>query len=248
MPRAVILVHAECEGPGRLSEVLTEVGFALDIRALHRGHEVPSEIEGDALLVVMGGSMSVGDRNRPEYAFLSREISLLERRVRDRAPAVGICLGAQLLAHAAGARVFPMRTRRPTGPPYEVGWDEVEFDQESGVPVLEGIPEAAPMLHWHGDTFDLPEGARHLARSAACEQQAFQLHDRLFGLQFHPEVGVSEIEGFLRGDADFVAKAHGPAGSDRIRRDTQRYFAEFRTVSERLLRNIVRVVQSSSTR
>jgi len=244
MARAVILVHAECEGPGRLAKVLTDEGFSLDVRAVHRGDEVPSVLDPGALLVVMGGSMGVGDRNDPEYAFLGQEIELLDRRVRDRAPVLGICLGAQLLAHAAGARVYPMRTRMPRGAHYEVGWGDVHFEP-SRRRVLEGMPDAAPMLHWHGDTFDLPPGARRLAWSRACEQQAFQIHDRLFGLQFHAEVDVSDIEGFLRGDAEFVVRANGPAGIDRVRRDTERHFARFEAVSERLLRNVVREMVSS---
>lgn len=244
MARAVILVHAECEGPGRLAGILIEQGYLLDVRAVHRGDDVPSTLEPEALLVVMGGSMGVGDRDRPEYAFLSREIALLQGRVRQRTPVLGICLGAQLLAHAAGARVFPMRTRQPPGAHYEVGWGDVHFDCAPRPPVLEGMPETALMLHWHGDTFDLPPGARRLASSGACEQQAFQIHDRLFGLQFHAEVDVCDIEGFLQGDSEFVVQANGPAGIDRVRRDTERHFADFRTVSERLLRNVVRAMAS----
>ena len=240
MRRAVVLTHADFEGPGRLADILAEEGYELDERAIHRGDHVPAELEPSALLVVMGGSMGVADRDRPEHAFLAQEIALLESRIRDRAPALGICLGAQLLAHAAKARVFAMRARQPEAAHYEVGWADVHFDRASAVPVLDGLPGVAPMLHWHGDAFELPPGARRLAWSAACAQQAFQIHDRLFGLQFHAEVGLAEIEQFLRGDADFVVTANGPGGVERIRRDTERVFAEFRAIGERLLRNIVR--------
>lgn len=240
MARAVILIHADHEGPARVAEILTGAGYSLDVRAVHRGDEVPAALEADAPLVVMGGAMGVGDRDRPEYPFLQREIALLTARVRDRAPALGVCLGAQLLAHAAGADVAPMRVRQPQGAHYEVGWGDVRFDHGPGARALDGLPPSAPMLHWHGDAFTLPPGARRLASSAACAQQAFQLHDRLFGLQFHAEVRAREVEDYLQGDAAYVAMANGPRGAEIVRRDTERHWARFLEVSDRLLRNVIR--------
>jgi GMP synthase (glutamine-hydrolysing) len=239
MASAVVLTHAEFEGPGRLAPILERQGYALDVRAIHGGDEVPSSVAPGSLLVVMGGSMGVGDRDRPVYPFLSEEIELLQKRLRDRAPTLGVCLGAQLLAHAAGARVFPMG-ERPEGARYEVGWAPVHFERGTEARVLDGLPESAPMLHWHGDTFDLPPGARRLASTAACREQAFQIHDRLFGLQFHAEVDTSEVEAFLCEDSEFVIKANGPGAVDRLRHDSERHFPEFRKVSDLLLHNIVR--------
>jgi GMP synthase (glutamine-hydrolysing) len=247
-PRAVVLTHADFEGPGRIAPLLIEMGFTLDRRALHRGDPVPDRLEPGALLVVMGGSMGVGDAECPGYAFLEREILLLKRQVRERAPVLGVCLGAQLLAHAAGARVHPMRLHQAgqASVPYEVGWSEVRFEGRAGTRLLDGLPEAAPMLHWHGDTFDLPEGARRLASTAVCREQAFALHDRQFGLQFHAEVGRPEIDDFLRRDADFVLAANGPTGVERLRDETDRYFDGFRAASDRLLRNLLRAMADAA--
>jgi GMP synthase (glutamine-hydrolysing) len=95
------------------------------------------------------------------------------------------------------------------------------------------------MLHWHGDTFDLPAGAVHLASTPACPHQAFRL-GRAFGLQFHPELEAATIEDWLLSDADYVATTCGPEGAARIRSDTARHYATSRASSDRLLRNIIR--------
>jgi GMP synthase (glutamine-hydrolysing) len=95
------------------------------------------------------------------------------------------------------------------------------------------------MLHWHGDTFELPAGAVHLASTTDCPHQGFRL-GRAYGLQFHPELEEATIDEWLRADAEYVARACGPEGAARIRAETTRYYAEYREVGDRMLRNIVR--------
>jgi GMP synthase (glutamine-hydrolysing) len=240
--RAVVLTHEEFEGPARIADAIARVGYEIDLRALHRGNALPFDLERDELLIVMGGPMGVGDLARPEYSFLQREVDLLRQRVEDDAPVLGICLGAQLLAHAAGAAVRPMMTADGRSRLYEVGWGSVRFHGEADDGLLEGIASEAVMLHWHGDTFDLPAGARLFASSGVCRNQGFQLGRRLFGLQFHCEASAEDIEAFLREDAEFVAKAHGEGGVDRVRRETAHHIDEFRDVGDRLLQNIVRAM------
>jgi GMP synthase (glutamine-hydrolysing) len=245
MKRAVVLKHVESEGPGRIAEVVAEEGYALDIRSLHREDGVPSDLGHGDLLIVMGGPMGVGDLQSPEYPFLPREVELLRRRVIEDAPVLGICLGAQLLAHAAGATVYPMMTGDGRNRLYEVGWGPLTFHMANADAVLTGIPAEAPMLHWHGDTFDLPAGARLLASSGICRNQGFQLHRHLFGLQFHCEVMEKDVENFLEADGEFVVKASGEDGIDHLRRETARHIDAFRVVGDRLLRNIVRTMTTS---
>jgi GMP synthase (glutamine-hydrolysing) len=245
MKRAVVLKHVESEGPGRIAEVVAEEGYALDIRSLHREDRVPSDLGRRDLLIVMGGPMGVGDLQGPEYPFLAREAELLRQRVIEDAPVLGICLGAQLLAHAAGATVYPMMTSDGRNRLYEVGWGPLAFHATYRDAVLAGIPSEAQMLHWHGDTFDLPAGARLLASSEICRNQGFQLQRHLFGLQFHCEVMEQDIENFLEADGDFVIKASGEDGIDHLRRETARHLDSFRDVGDRLLRNIVRAMTAS---
>src|ERR1043166_7248326 len=117
----------------------------------------------------MGGPMGVGERDRPEYSFLRDEIELLRGCIAADAPVLGICLGAQLLAHAAGARVHPMTGGADGSGRYEVGWAPVRFHRTEDDDVLSGLPAEAPVLHWHGDTFTLPAGARLLASTTICQ-------------------------------------------------------------------------------
>lgn len=241
MKRAVVLTHAEFEGPARIADLVAQEGHALDVRSLHRGDRVPEDLGRDDLLIVMGGSMGVADVDLPQFPYLRPEVELLKRRVLEGAPVLGVCLGAQLLAHAAGASVSPMRTEDGL-PVYEVGWAPITFFPSDNDDVLIGMPSEAPVLHWHGDTFQVPPGARLLASSAVCRNQGFRLGRRQFGLQFHCELGEGDIENFLRGDADYVRQANGPDGTEALRRDTDRYLASFREVGNRLLQNIVRTM------
>jgi GMP synthase (glutamine-hydrolysing) len=241
MKRAVVLTHAEFEGPAAIADLVTQEGYALDVRSLHRGERAPEDLGRDDLLIVMGGSMGVADVDLPQFPYLRAEVELLKRRVVEEAPVLGVCLGAQLLAHAAGASVSPMRTEDGL-PVYEVGWAPIRFFPADNDDVLVGMPSEASVLHWHGDAFQVPPGARLLASSAVCRNQGFRLGRRQFGLQFHCELGVGDIENFLRGDADYVRQANGPDGIEALRRDTHRYFASFRKVGDRLLQNIVRAM------
>jgi GMP synthase-like glutamine amidotransferase len=242
MKRAIVLKHIEFEGPAAIAELVLQEGYQLEIRSLHRGDDVPWDLRCDELLIVMGGPMGVGDLERPEYPHLRVEVELLKRRIFEEAPVLGICLGAQLLAHAAGGAVYPMRTDDGSHRLYEVGWAPIRFYHSERNGVLAGMPGETRVLHWHGDTFDLPPGARLLASSAVCRNQAFQLGSRLFGLQFHCETAAEDIDNFLHAEADFVRKANGTAGVAQLREDTSRYIDSFRDVGDRLLRNILRAM------
>jgi GMP synthase (glutamine-hydrolysing) len=238
MKRAIILKHVAAEGPGRLAPLLAAQGYELAIRELYSGDAVPTDLSKSDLLVVMGGPMGVADVGNAEYPFLAQELALLRARIAERAPVLGICLGAQLLAAAAGARVYPMESPR-----YEVGWSAVRFRREhADDPLFLGLPAEAPMLHLHGDTFDLPAGAALLASSELCENQAFRLGHRLFGVQFHCEMNVQDIEGFLRADGGWVEQANGPGAVETLRRDTRARIEASHAAGDRLLSNMLQAL------
>lgn len=142
------------------------------------------------LLVVLGGPLGVHDASA--YPFLRDEIHLLQDRLAARRPVLGICLGAQLLAHALDGQVWPNRAR-------EVGWQSLTLTaagQHSPLRHLENVP----VFHWHSDAFDLPPGAAALAHTPACPCQAFAVGNYALGLQFHPEVSAANLERWYIGN------------------------------------------------
>jgi len=180
--RWLVLQHVAWEGPGL-------IGAEADARGLHpevlrldisTSLPLPDEVEG---LVVMGGPMGVYESDK--YPFITGECSFIAEIVRRNRPVLGVCLGAQLLAKALGARVFP-------GHKLEVGFGFVNLTAEGNRDPLFG-PEGPqiPVFHWHGDTFDLPQGATLLASSTQYPHQAFRFRQCAYGLQFHIEPDAS---------------------------------------------------------
>ena len=177
--RFVVIQHLAAEGPGLIGAVARNHGHSLDIRRMDRGDAVPAArtLEG---LVVLGGTMAAYET--AAHPYLAAEQRLLAEACTRDLPVLGVCLGAQLLAAALGARVFP-------GPAQEIGFGDVTLTADgTRDPILGPSGPVLPVFHWHGDTFELPAGATHLATSARYAQQAFRAGARAYGLQFHLEL------------------------------------------------------------
>jgi GMP synthase-like glutamine amidotransferase len=143
-------------------------------------------------MVVMGGPMSVND----DLPFLRRELALIAEAVNFEIPVLGVCLGAQLIAKAMGAKVYRNNIR-------EIGWAPVTFTEAARRDLLfEGLSAPETVFHWHGDTFELPWNAELLASSPACRNQAFRAGSRIYGLQFHLEVTPEMIAQWCAEDAN----------------------------------------------
>jgi GMP synthase-like glutamine amidotransferase len=177
--RLLVLQHIACEHPGAFSDVMAQAGVQPLTVELDAGEPLPAPAAFDAVLA-MGGPMSVNDDG--EHPWLAAEKALVADAVRKGRPVLGVCLGAQLLAAALDAPVRPMDTA-------EVGLLEVQRTAEGRAdPVLGALDDPLVTLQWHGDTFDLPAGAIHLAGSPAAANQAFRYGERAYGIQFHLEV------------------------------------------------------------
>jgi GMP synthase (glutamine-hydrolysing) len=240
--RAIILQHLDREGPGFIADLCQQLGLGVSIVRLDRGASVPTSLETGDLLVVMGGSMGVADLADPHYPFLAREVELLQRVLAEKQPVLGVCLGAQLLAHAAGSRVYPNRRTDALGvlrPWREVGFGHVTLLGSGTEVSLVGLPETLPVLHWHGDTFDLPAGAVRLAQNDVCVNQAFRIGRHAFGLQFHVETDAALVHAWANEDSEFACSALGPDGPAAILALCEKASREMRGTGERLIANIL---------
>jgi len=203
--------HVGFEDLGSFEAPLRAAGYEIDYVEMADCDPAALDPLAPDLLVVLGGPIGVYDHEA--YPIVTIERLLLEARLRDGRPTLGLCLGAQLMAAALGAEVYP-------GPAKEIGWSALELTpagRDHPLAALEGLP----VLHWHGDTFDLPEGCDRLASTPLCLNQAFARGAELLGLQFHPEVMASRFEYWLIGHASELATA----GIDptTLREDARRY-------------------------
>ena len=186
--RVLIFRHIHFEHAGRIEDTLRCRGVAFDYADPHEAsdHPHPSAYDG---LIFMGGPMSVND----DLPYLREEEQYIRDAVRRGTPLLGVCLGSQLIAKALGARVY-------RNPVKEIGWFELRFTAEAAEdPLFAGLTRET-VLHWHGETFDLPEGAVLLASSELCRNQAFRIGERVWGLQFHLEATPEMVAGWCRED------------------------------------------------
>jgi GMP synthase (glutamine-hydrolysing) len=192
---ALVLTHVAFEDLGSLERPLRERGFEIETVDVPTAHFPLPQAASCDLLVAMGGPIGVYDRQ--DFPFLDNEIACLRQRLAERKPVLGICLGAQLMAAAMGARVYPGSRGS------EIGWFSIQGAANANPPEW-FAPLLAPglrLLHWHGDTFDLPSEAKHLAKTELYENQAFAVENFALGLQFHPEVTATGLERWYVGHA-----------------------------------------------
>lgn len=200
--RAVAIRHVHFEDLGCFAEVLGEAGYGTELIDAGMGdfeERVAAARRAD-LVFVLGGP--IGAHDDDAYPFLRAELALIERRLAEDRRLVGICLGAQLIARALGARVAPM-----PGGAKEIGWAPVMLTAAGRDGPLRHLDGGLPVLHWHGDSFELPRGAERLAATNLCPNQAFAVGRRVLGLQFHPEARAAGFARWLIGHAAELAQA-----------------------------------------
>jgi GMP synthase-like glutamine amidotransferase len=237
----LVLQHIACEPPGVYEEVLHERGATLRRVEVDAGDELPDWRDCDAI-VAMGGPMSVNDDH--ELPWLREEKELVAGAVRARKPFWGVCLGVQLLAASLGARVY-------AGDAPEVGVLPVELTEEGRRdPVFSALPPALPTLQWHGDTFDLPQGAVLLAGSPAYPNQAFRF-ENAYGVQFHLEVSGAMAREWMD-VPEYVSALERTVGADTLLHAVDERVDEMlehgRALFERWLDRVVRTSSLNAVR
>lgn len=206
MKSAVAIRHVGFEGLDAFTPAVRNAGYSLHYWDIGDQELWTLEPVKTDLLIVLGGP--IGAYQEDLYPFLREELTILERRLDAGRPTMGICLGAQLIARAAGARVFP--SGGPSGGPSgakEIGFAPITLTEAGRASCLAPFAEDPMTLHWHGDTFDLPHGATRLASTGLCENQAFSIGPNVIGFQFHPEASTQGFEKWLIGHAAELAAA-----------------------------------------
>ncbi len=198
------LEHQPEEGPGKIADWAAERGHTIARTAVY-AHEPLPALESFDLLVVMGGGMNIYQHR--DHPWLVAEKEFLRRAIDAGKPILGICLGAQLLSDVLGGKVFQNAEK-------EIGWFPVEITDRA-MPFA-AFPAEMTVMHWHGDTYTLPPGARNVATSAGCGQQAFVSGDRVVGLQFHLEMGAVNVADLAKVAADDLTPGRFVQSADQL--------------------------------
>ncbi len=225
-----VLQHAAFEGLGNMAAWLDARGARISTSHLYASPALPeiAALDQIDLLIALGGPMSVNDE--VALPWLAPERRLIGAAIERGVAVLGVCLGAQLIAASQGMKVYPGREK-------EIGWHPLQ-GVAHGADALR-FPDTAEVFHWHGETFDLPHGAVQLARTEACENQAFQLGARTIGLQFHLEVTRESVAAMLEhGQADLVDGRHVQTDA-QMRAAPERHYAGVRTLMHALLDRLV---------
>jgi len=214
MKSATVIRHIAFEDLGTLEIALGRQGYI--VKYLEAGVDDLTNIAtlAEDMLIILGGP--IGAYDEQDYPFLIDELRILEQRLKANLPTLGICLGSQLIARALGARVYP-------GGNKEIGWSKITLSEAGKNSPLSNLDvENTPVLHWHGDTFDLPQNATRLASSSLYENQAFSYGRAIMGLQFHPEVTQIGLERWFIGHASEINSTPG-VSVKQLRSDTVKY-------------------------
>lgn len=199
MPKLVAIRHVPFEDLNSFAAPLAARGYRIGYCDAPVDDLTAPDLADADLLVALGGP--IGAYEDALYPFLTREIALIENRLRQGRPVLGICLGAQLMARALAARVYPGKK--------ELGWAALSLTEAGRHSPLRFIADDMKVLHWHGDTFDLPAGATHLAATGPTLHQAYAFGDHALALQFHIEASAPGLERWYVGHALEIATTQG---------------------------------------
>lgn len=226
MGKVLVCQHVAYEPLGTLNPLLKRFGLRIRYVNFGREPEAQPKLEGYQALILLGGPMNLDQEKK--FPHLSYEIHLVEQALQQEIPVLGICLGAQIVAKALGAKV-------KKNPEKEIGWYPIEITPEGQKdPVLKHFQPREWIFQWHGDTFDIPRGTDHLATSSTCVNQAFCYGDKVYGFQFHMEADEALIERWLKVPAHLkeLATLGGKIDPGTIRALTPQHVGRLKKLSE----------------
>lgn len=223
------LQHIPFEGLGNIQDWIESKGHSLSATRFYKNESLPEPDKID-WLIVMGGPM--GSYDEMIYPWLAAEKEFIGQMISHGKKVLGICLGAQLIASALGAKVYPNAQK-------EIGWFPLKLtEQGTASNLFQGFPKAFDVFHWHGDTFDLPEGAILLAESAACKNQAFSYQKNVLALQFHLDLKKENVEALIDHCASELVRAPFIQGAKQMTAQDNR-FADIKKYMRQVLDHFV---------
>ncbi len=233
--------HIDREGPDLVADIALEQGMTIQTIRPDQGEPLPDPVSTqNTIALLLGGPMSVGERHQDELAWMQRELDWLAVWHQHNKPVLGICLGAQLLAVAAGGAVQPLQVGLPPQPLKEVGYGAIHWlTKPSNEPLLMGLQPSELVLHWHGDRIQLPPTATLLGSSLHCPEQVFRIGRNAVGLQCHMELTTNNLGRWIQEDLDYVVSAMGKNGPEQLRQDSEQFGASIQQQGGRLIRNIL---------
>jgi GMP synthase (glutamine-hydrolysing) len=233
-PSVAIIQHIVCETPGIIADCLQSAGIGMHFVRTFSGNPIPSNLDAQAGLIIMGGPMSVYAHKR--FPFLLEEQRLIEQALKDDKPVLGICLGSQLIAGTLGTEVKRGRQK-------EIGWYPVTLTESAATDTLwQKLPSRFTAFHWHGDIYDLPQGAVSLAASELTPCQGFCYGEKAYGFLFHMEVTEKVIKNMVKefsGELDTEKITDGS-----IVAKTKDHLPELQTLGGRVFRRWVSLLKS----
>ncbi|MFC1483171.1 type 1 glutamine amidotransferase [Candidatus Margulisiibacteriota bacterium] len=187
MRKVGFVLHTSVEGPGLFEDIFSELGWEIKKYNYFENQILLEHVDECDIYFLMGGPQSVGNNLE-----LKNEYEFIKKLIKEHIPCVGICLGAQMIAHVLGAKVY--KADNP-----EFGWEYISLTDEGvASDIAVGFPGELKVFQWHEDTFDIPEGCELLALSEKCRNQWFKYHDYIYGLQFHFEMRKEDISRLLQ--------------------------------------------------
>jgi len=236
MPKLLVFQHVPHEILGTLNPLLKDAGFRIKyINFGRENYKIPDLGDYDGL-IVLGGPMNVDEVDL--YPYLIPELKAIEQAMDNKMPMLGICLGSQLIAKVLGAKVRKNKVK-------EIGWYDIMPTKEgTGDRLLSKLSEVEKIFQWHGDTFDIPDGAVHLATSVDCENQAFKYGDNIYGFQFHLEVDKPMIKRWLTNPVN-IEELNGLKGvidPEEIRRETDIYIDRLKELGASVFSEFIKIL------
>jgi GMP synthase (glutamine-hydrolysing) len=230
----LIVKHIDIEGPGTLGDFLDQKKIPYQIIDLGAGDSLPEDLSAIKAVVVLGGPMNVDEEHL--YPFLKPEIAFIQKVLQAQLPFLGICLGSQLLAKAAGASVVK-------SPVKEIGWYHVQLtDEGKKDPLFKDFKEDEPIYHWHGDMFQIPSNSKLLATAQGCPHQALKVGTNAYGLQFHVEVTDKSIKEWCDEYCENDLPGR-PEHAKAMMDDYYKYQKSFLSQADRIYENFLEIIK-----